>query len=182
MQIRSDSDHCSRLRSLHHMFRPHTLQFQKNVALFHFFRKYLLSVFVFIFEVTSTNVNEKGSNCKITFVWIHLQYTCKYMYWLYPCITNVTSFTSVTWWTFPSSRTAFIACASHVIARAVVSAVIRTSLNAVHTVPFIIAFCCLRKWKRDSTAYVIFYVLFCFEIHHEFNTNNLNFVITSNIK
>lgn len=77
MQIRSDSDHCSRLRSLHHMFRPHTLQFQKNVALFHFFRKYLLSVFVFIFEVTSTNVNEKGSNCKITFVWIHLQYTCK---------------------------------------------------------------------------------------------------------
>lgn len=99
-----------------------------------------------------------------------------------PCITNVTSFTSVTWWTFPSSRTAFIACASHVIAHAVVSAVIGTSLNAVHTVPSIIAFCCLRKWKRDSTAYVIFYVLFCFEIHHDFNTNNLNFVITSNIK
>lgn len=103
-----------------------------------------------------------GSICNI-----HVKYLC----WLYPCITIVTSFTSVTWWTFPSSRTAFIACASHVIARTVVSAVIGTSLNAVYTVPSIITLCKLRKWKHDSTTYVIVNVFFCFEIHQDFNTN-----------
>ena len=54
-----------------------TLFSLKKMLLYFIIRKYLLSVYVFIFEVTSTNVNEKGSNCKITFVWIHLQYTCK---------------------------------------------------------------------------------------------------------
>ena len=50
---------------------------KKKMLLYFIIRKYLLSVYVFIFEVTSTNVNEKGSNCKITFVRIHLQYACK---------------------------------------------------------------------------------------------------------